>query len=114
MSFTFDDPDVAHDVAVISAWAAKNDLVHRVWIFGSRVRGNHQSNSDLDVAVQHGIKSGDTDAITTEIFERQNWIDELQPITRLQLDVWSYHPGETPTIEAGIRAGSVLIYEQIK
>jgi len=37
---------------VIAKWAAATRNVRRVWLYGSRVRGTHQPDSDLDVCVE--------------------------------------------------------------
>jgi predicted nucleotidyltransferase len=104
--------EIEHDIEVIRRWAAANPIVERVHIFGSRVRGTHRPDSDLDVAIEHGVMPGDADHFTTAIGERSTWADELQALAKCKLDVWSYRPGDTPKVEAGIRESSVVVYER--
>jgi len=104
--------EIAHDVDAIRQWAAGNPIVERVHIFGSRVRGTHRPDSDLDVAIEHGVLPGDADHFTTGLCERSTWCSELQALTKCKVDVWSYRPGETPTVEAGITESSVIVYER--
>lgn len=99
------------DIDAIREWARSNPLIKRVWLFGSRVRGNERQDSDLDIAIEHGVKHGDTSAFTTAIGEMGNWRSQLQPQVSLKIDLQSYTPGETPTIDAGLNESSILIYE---
>ena len=39
------------DQLVLVAWASSKKFVKRMWLFGSRARGDHHENSDLDVAI---------------------------------------------------------------
>lgn len=39
----------------VTAWAATEPLVRRVYLFGSRARGHHRPDSDIDLAVLNGI-----------------------------------------------------------
>jgi len=36
----------------IARWAAENPEVRRVWVFGSRAKGTHGPNSEIDIAVE--------------------------------------------------------------
>lgn len=104
--------DLEHDIDVIRRWAIRNPVIQRVHIFGSRVRGTERADSDLDVAVEHGVMLGDGDHTTTGLFGHSEWQSELQPLCRCQLQVESYRPGETPTVEAGIKESSRLILDR--
>jgi predicted nucleotidyltransferase len=104
--------DLEHDIDVIRRWAAANPIVERVHIFGSRARGTNRPDSDLDVAIEHGVLPGDSNHFTTGLCGPSEWRDELQPLAWCTLDVQSYRPGDTPTVEAGIKESSVVIYER--
>lgn len=104
--------DLEHDISLIQEWAAKTPIIERVWIFGSRVCGTHHADSDLDVAIKHAVAPGAEDLFTTGLCEPSKWRAQLQPHARLQLDIQSYIPGDTPTVEAGLRETSRLIYRQ--
>jgi len=43
------DPDI---IERLRAWAIVESFIRRVWIFGSRARGDHRIDSDIDVAVE--------------------------------------------------------------
>ena len=104
--------ELLHDIELLRRWAEANPIVERVWIFGSRARGDSRPDSDLDVAVEHGVMPGDGDHFTTGLCAPSEWSAELQPEAKLKLDIWSYRPGDTPTIEAGLREASQIIYER--
>lgn len=104
--------DLEHDIEVLQRWAAKNPIIERVHIFGSRVRGTNRPDSDLDVAIEHGVLPGDGDHFTTGLCAPSDWREELQPLVRCKLDVQSFRSGDTPTVEAGINESSKVIYER--
>jgi predicted nucleotidyltransferase len=99
------------DIAAIRAWAAAHPVVRRVWVFGRRARGTERPDSDIDVAVEHDAMPGDSDAFTTAICEAEAWRRELAPHLSAPLDLESYIPGITTTVQAGLNESSVLVYE---
>jgi uncharacterized protein len=101
-----------NDIEAIRLWAESLPIIKRVWLFESRVRGTEGPNSDLDIAVEHDSLRGDSDAFTTAICELGSWRTELQPRVSLTIDLQSYIPGITPTIEAGLNDSSQLIYQK--
>ena len=42
----------------VAKWAGTEPLIRKAYLFGSRVRGDHRSDSDLDVAVEIFILQG--------------------------------------------------------
>lgn len=105
-------PDIQHDIELLRLWAARTPIVKRVWLFGSRICGDYRHDSDLDVAVEHGVAPGDSDLFTTGLMEPSAWRNQLQPQARLRLDIQSYIPGDTLVVEAGVRKCSRLIFER--
>lgn len=100
------------DLDAIRTWAASNPVIHRVWVFGSRVRGTERPDSDLDVAVEHGALPGDSGPFTTWISEAERWRKVLNASLSVPLDLQSYIRGESHTIQAGLDESSVLVYER--
>jgi predicted nucleotidyltransferase len=37
---------------IISTWAKVKDLIQSVYLYGSRIRGNYQPDSDLDITIK--------------------------------------------------------------
>jgi len=94
------------DVTIIVEWASRHRLIERVYLFGSRARGDHGPDSDIDLAVEM-----DFDA----------WFDwrlqydkapDLRLSQRVQLE-W-YRPSAGLEIGNGVNADGILIYEREK
>jgi uncharacterized protein len=71
--------DVAH-------WAAGQENIQRVWLFGSRARGDHAGKSDVDIAVEIG---GDgVDEIQLRWMDRSGqWKKELKDLFPLSIEI---------------------------
>ena len=98
--------------ALIS-WASLNPRVLRVIIFGSRVKGTHSQDSDLDIAVE--IESGEDSDATLATWMRfsAEWRTELSSMLPFRIDLqWRDSFGETRVIEKGISEASELVYER--
>jgi predicted nucleotidyltransferase len=70
----------------IAHWARTKREISEVWVFGSRVRGDHREGSDLDVAVvmlgeDEGTRFGNWIALAEE------WEEELQEIIPVPIDL---------------------------
>jgi predicted nucleotidyltransferase len=70
----------------IAHWAQSKREISEVWVFGSRVRGDHRSDSDLDVAVvmlgeDEGSRLGNWIALAEE------WEEELQKMVSVPIDL---------------------------
>ena len=102
------------DIEAIRSWAASEPLVRRVWVYGSRVRGTECPDSDIDIAIEHDARPGDSGPLATSLFELNSWHDQLSPKLGVKLHLESYIPGVTTTIQAGLDESSVLIYERPK
>jgi len=40
---------------VVSQWAANEPLIRRIYLYGSRARGDHRPNSDIDLAIFYNV-----------------------------------------------------------
>ena len=67
---------------MVSTWAKGKPLVKRVYLFGSRVRGDHGAKSDIDIAVELDPSafqgSDESGGLATWMFETKGWRGELQ------------------------------------
>lgn len=102
----------AEDMTAIKDWLENKPIIIRAWIFGSRARTDFRPDSDLDLAIEHGIMPGDTDEHTTSIGEIKTWTEELQPNISLSLDLQSYIQGESEIIDQGLKRSSILIWDK--
>lgn len=55
----------------VAKWASTQPLIRKAYLFGSRVRGTHKPNSDLDVAIEIFTLPGDENPLTTWTCEAQ-------------------------------------------
>jgi predicted nucleotidyltransferase len=96
---------------LLSIWAAETPLVKRLWLFGSRVRGEHREDSDVDVAIEldmTAVKGVDESAgMATWAFDTMTWKPELELLLSRVVDLQRYKAGETNIIQAGLRGSTV-------
>lgn len=100
-------------VRSLQEWARARPEIVRVVLFGSRVRGDHRSNSDLDVALELEAAGWDAEPFITWTASAPDWRKELEPLLPWPLDLqWHDLAGETPTITAGIQRSHFVVYER--
>lgn len=105
--------DLKKAIAFLQGWAGQHYFVRRLLLFGSRIRGTQRPDSDFDVAVEFDPVGLDSDCLTTWICEAKKWRKQLQPHLPWTLHLeWHDPGGGTPTISAGLKESSLLIYER--
>jgi len=97
-------------------WAANTPTVQRMWLFGSRARGTHRIDSDIDIAVEiTGWDSDDPDvrgeALADWIFNADDWRHQLRGITPLTIDLNPISI-EDGRVRPAVRRDGVLIFAQ--
>lgn len=104
--------------ALLTVWAAEKPLVNRLWLFGSRVRGDHSPDSDADVAIELDMSAAkgvdESGGMATWAFDTKSWKPELDGLLSLVVDLQRYKAGETNVIQAGLDKSSILVYEKQK
>ena len=96
---------------ILCKWACENKVVRKVYMYGSRVKGDFKKSSDLDVAIEIDPEEGDTNVLATWICDKSKWEKELKlllPGYKVHLE-W-YDKNETPKVRAGIENSGVLVY----
>jgi Nucleotidyltransferase domain len=63
-------PDLVKLAQVLADWVAEAPGVPRIYLFGSRVRGDHRPDSDVDVRICHSEWAGDE--LTSQWWDAQN------------------------------------------
>jgi predicted nucleotidyltransferase len=104
--------DLDYIATVLARWAAQHPEVHRIYIFGSRARGDHRPDSDLDIAVElveNLDESGGLAAWMTEL--KPAWLPEVQALLPFKIDFQRYG-STTPTVAEGVTKSSRLVYER--
>jgi predicted nucleotidyltransferase len=70
----------------IRVWAAGQPAILRMWAIGSRANGTSGPNSDLDLTVElYDPHDGHPYGLSTLVFERAKWCDELSSLTGLEV-----------------------------
>lgn len=98
---------------VVAEWARANPKVRRVWVYGSRVKGTHRPDSDIDIAVELQPVGDSEETLAVWMAHCNQWQSELQarigPTVVLE---WFDPDGATTTIQATLDEASMLIYER--
>lgn len=99
----------------VAKWASTQPLIRKAYLFGSRVRGTHKPNSDLDVAVEIYTLQGDENPLTTWTCEAQRLKASTAGVVPVIIDLnWYGGPIETPCVHAGLQDGSIVAFDADK
>lgn len=98
--------------AAVAKWASTQPLIRKAYLFGSRVRGTHQPDSDLDVAVEIFTLPGDSSPFTTWTCEARRLKASIAGIVPVIIDLdWYGGEVETPCIHEALEESSVVVYD---
>ncbi|MFL9826176.1 nucleotidyltransferase domain-containing protein [Rhodoplanes sp. SY1] len=75
-------------------WARERGEIQSVWLFGSRVRGNHRSDSDLDIGVR--LYGDEKERLAIWIFEGACWAASLQELVSVKIHLELADPVNSP------------------
>jgi predicted nucleotidyltransferase len=97
--------------AAVAKWASTQPLIRKAYLFGSRVRGTHRGDSDLDVAVEISSMPGDSSPFATwsgeSDFLKASIAGILPVIIHLE---WYGGEVETPHIYKALNQSSLMVY----
>ena len=94
----------------VTTWASQKRHISTVHFFGSRVRGDHHPDSDIDIAVALNQTDPD-DAFAYFASQQQVWHDELRELLcPLVIDLEWSHPTATPTIALALSESSITVF----
>lgn len=109
---------------ILLAWALSKPFVTRLWVFGSRARGTHRPDSDLDVAIEIISRRPHETAPGLWMFEKVSWKADLQSCfeqkhCRVKTHLCHYYDldGDPEVVEyqgnivKGVQADGLLIYD---
>ncbi|WP_425333010.1 nucleotidyltransferase domain-containing protein [Cupriavidus pinatubonensis] len=96
---------------IVAEWAAKYPFIGKVWLFGSRVRGNAHARSDLDVAVAL-CEAIDKPCMAACLFHNDIMSLTLQAMLPMTLDLqWYEGASSTPILHRALSNCSLVVYE---
>ena len=98
-------------IEVLVAWAEGEPRVRSVHVFGSRARGDHRADSDLDVAYQL-FDADDETALTTAVCTGPFWQAELQGRLSVPLQLEFADPDEDERVWPAVLREGVLLFER--
>ena len=98
---------------VLRLWASKESELQRVWIYGSRVKGQTSPERDLDVAVEVVPRDGEN-SYTVFVCCADDWRSELGPrVAPYKLDLKLYDAsGAREKVRRGVDEHGILVYER--
>lgn len=97
--------------AALIKWAQTESIVTKVYIFGSRLKGTHRPDSDLDVAIELQKLPGDETVTATWICEAGRLENSIRSYVPYAVDLQAYNDKETPHLRAYLEEASLLVYE---
>lgn len=107
------DFDIHNIIPSLKKWASSNPSVYRLWIFGSYVKGNYHSKSDIDLAVQ--IRSWcSEDSHQIYYLDHNDWRQELQDLLSFKIGFAFYsniEPYCNHPVKKEIDRYGCLVYE---
>jgi predicted nucleotidyltransferase len=110
------DDIVTRAAPLVSHWASGQSKIGQVWFFGSRVRGTHRADSDLDVAIvmndpsrSKGDRFGEWIALSAE------WERQIQALVEVPIDLDVGDPDiSTEVVAPAIQCEGIKIFDRAK
>ncbi len=107
------DAQVASRLPDLGAWARQRPGICRLWIFGSRARGTHRPNSDLDIAFEIDRLQSDAAAEEFQTQVRPAWVSDLSALFGLKVHLEPM-VGEATNVAGYVRNSGELAYERAR
>jgi predicted nucleotidyltransferase len=110
------DMNLEETKKMLRKWASENADICRVYIYGSRARGNFDKSSDLDVAVELDPEQDDIDSYAFWISHGMELERELQSLLpyKIQLEYYSENRKELvkDIVRGAIEKFSIAVYSR--
>jgi predicted nucleotidyltransferase len=98
------------DHRAILAWAERHDEIAEVWLYGSRARGDHRTDSDLDLAV---VVVGKSVAERQVIWMFAGWKNDLSLSCPVHLEWFDFDAArEFEAVGPGVMSEGVLLFRR--
>jgi predicted nucleotidyltransferase len=101
-------------LAKLREWAAAHREVRRLWVFGSRLKGEQRADSNLDVAMEIDAIGYDESARVTWVAECHEWESALTALTGYTVDLNEFDPTNFESnVVSYVRRCGALIYTRV-
>lgn len=101
---------------IIAAWALHVPEIATVYLYGSRVKGTHREDSDLDIAIEFDQRiiaaAENAEGMTTWFLKRREWQKQLQNRLPMEVQLEWLHPEKTKIVATGIAEASRVVYKK--
>ncbi|MBN9334917.1 MAG: nucleotidyltransferase domain-containing protein [Devosia sp.] len=98
-------------IEIIRDWAEAEDLIDEVVLYGSRAKGTHREDSDVDLAV-HQVGTNEHAVHTFMHFKGEDWQNDLIARTGLKISLAPRAGHLTPKIEEYLGHASFVIFSR--
>ena len=101
------------DLQKIRAWAQTHEVIQRVWLYGSRARGDNQPDSDIDLAIVTRLDTGQDNADAVWMFWHQDFKEtpDLHLSHEVHLE-WYEDGAGSERVGRGVERDGILIYPE--
>ncbi len=96
-------------IQLLTRWAASTARVSSLIVFGSRARGDHRPDSDVDVLVEL-TEDADVTAAWVWLDRRTEWNAETSALLNLDVRLVRITDDDDGGIGQGVRADGVQLY----
>ena len=97
------------DIGAIHDWARRHPEITKVWLYGSRARGDFACASDIDLAIETaGVTISDRQV--RWMVAAAEWRRELRLSCEVHME-WYDPDAELEIVGAGVRNDGLLLYE---
>lgn len=100
-------------------WASRHIEIKAVYLYGSRARGEHRSDSDIDIGIILNRHRSDNNTLATWCCEGGRLRDDLRDKLSVSLDLQWYDiereqllEGEASKVYDGVQADGILFYTE--
>ena len=100
------------DLHAISEWASGIEQIKEVWLYGSRARGAHRADSDIDLAIVT-TGSSEQERYSAYLLYRHCW---PEPAVAHPVDLNWYDPeaADLEYVGPGVRRDGIRLYSRLE